>query len=82
SAAGSPTGSVTFKNGGTAIGSGTLSGGVASFTTSTLAKGNHTITATYEGDSNFNASTSAGLTQSVATPADSVRLRSLQVTVT
>ncbi|MFX5611480.1 Ig-like domain repeat protein, partial [Acinetobacter baumannii] len=38
SAAGSPSGSVTFKNGGTAIGSGTLSGGVASFTTSSLAK--------------------------------------------
>ncbi|HYL76326.1 MAG TPA: Ig-like domain repeat protein [Bryobacteraceae bacterium] len=55
--AGTPTGAVTFLDGGSPIGSGTLSGGLASFTTSALAVGNHTITTTYGGDGNFNAST-------------------------
>src|SRR5438876_661078 len=46
---GNPTGIVTFSDGGTNIGQGTLSTSgsttTASFTTSTLAGGNHTITA-------------------------------------
>jgi hypothetical protein len=53
SAAGTPTGSVNFYNGGTLLGSGTLSGGVATFTTSTLAIGYNGITAVYGGDTNF-----------------------------
>jgi hypothetical protein len=36
-----------------------LSGGVATFTTSALATGNHTITTSYGGDGNFNSSTGA-----------------------
>jgi hypothetical protein len=56
-APGYPTGTVTFKDGSTVLGSGTLStsGGVttASFTTSALTGGTHTITATYAGDTNF-----------------------------
>lgn len=79
---GTPTGSVTFRNGGTVIGTGTLAGGSASFTTSSLTKGSHVITAAYDGDGGFTASTSAGLTQAVNIPGDSVRLRSLQVMVT
>ncbi|MBN8943188.1 MAG: Ig-like domain repeat protein [Rhizobiales bacterium] len=79
---GTPTGSVSFRNGGTVIGTGTLAGGSASFTTSSLAKGSHVITAAYDGDGGFTASTSAGLTQAVNIPGDSVRLRSLQVIVT
>src|SRR4029077_7830681 len=55
--AGTPTGTVTYLDGGSPIGSGTLSGGVATFTTSALAVGNHTITANYGGDGNFNVST-------------------------
>ncbi len=59
--AGTPTGTVTFLDGGSPIGSGTVfaSGpnGVATFTTSTLAAANHTITTSYGGDSNFNGST-------------------------
>jgi hypothetical protein len=42
----------------------TLSGGAAKFTTSTLASGSHTITATYNGSSSFTGS-SASLTQTV-----------------
>jgi CSLREA domain-containing protein len=64
SGAGTPTGSVQFKDGGSAItcantGSQTqaLSSGIATCQISTLAAGPHTITADYSGDSNFTAST-------------------------
>ncbi len=56
---GTPTGTVTFLDGGTSIGTGTLSAGVASFATTALTTGNHTITATYGGDGNFNGATGA-----------------------
>ena len=53
-------------DGSTALGSGTLNAaGVATFTTSTLAVGKHSITAVYGGDSNFSGNTSAALTQTV-----------------
>ncbi|MGH9909628.1 MAG: Ig-like domain repeat protein, partial [Nitrososphaerales archaeon] len=64
---GTPTGTVTFRDGTTAIGTGTLSGGVAMFTTTTLAVGSHSITAVYSGNVNFNPSTSPVLTQTVNT---------------
>jgi hypothetical protein len=63
--AGTPTGTVTFDDGGASIGSGTLSGGSASFSASGLAVGNHTITVSYGGDGNFTGSTSAAITQTV-----------------
>ncbi len=62
---GAPTGTVTFMDGTTAIGTGTLGGGTATFTTSLLAVASHTITAVYSSDSNFMASTSSALTQKV-----------------
>ena len=62
---GTPTGLVTFKDGTTTLGSGTLSGGVASFTTSKLSVGTYSITATYNGDTHFKTSTSPVLTQTV-----------------
>jgi hypothetical protein len=62
---GTPTGTVTFRDGTTAIGTSALSGNTATFTTSTLARGSHSITAVYSGDSNFNTSTSPTLTQTV-----------------
>ena len=62
---GTPTGTVTFKDGTTTLGTGTLGGGKATFTTSALALGSHSITASYGGDANFTASTSATLTQTV-----------------
>ena len=61
-----PTGNVTFKDGATTLGTGTLSnvGGTATanYTTtgSQLVIGNHTITASYGGDSTYASSTSAG----------------------
>ncbi len=49
-----PTGTVTFLNGATVLGTASLnSGAVASFSTSFLVIGNHTITASYSGDFNF-----------------------------
>ena len=62
-----PTGTVTFKDGGTVIGTGTLSRGMALFTDSSLALGSHTITAVYGGDATFTGSTSSSLIE-VVTP--------------
>jgi hypothetical protein len=64
--AGTPSGTVTFADGGTTLGTATLnSSGAAAITTSALAAGTHTITATYNGDANFAGSRSAALTQTV-----------------
>lgn len=59
SAAGTPGGSVQFKDGGVNLGAAATlnAGGVATLTTSALATGTHTITAEYAGSSTFAAST-------------------------
>jgi hypothetical protein len=59
SLAGTPTGSVSFFDGSTLLGMGTLAAGVATYSTNTLAAGSHNITATYAGTSGFAASTSS-----------------------
>ena len=69
SGAGTPTGTVNFLDGTTTIGTGTLSSGVATFSTSSLAVGTQSITAVYSGDTNFTTSTSSALSQVVNTPA-------------
>ncbi len=59
-----PTGTVTFLDGATVIGTGVLdNAGVASFPTAFLVVGVHNITATYPGDFNFDDSTSPILVQ-------------------
>jgi hypothetical protein len=69
--AGTPTGTVTFFDGATRLGTGSLgavSGQVqGSFATSSLAEGRHTITATYAGDGDFTTSTSSASTVYVNT---------------
>jgi hypothetical protein len=65
SGASTPTGTVNFMDGATLLGQGTLSSGVATLTTSSLAAGTHTITVAYQGDTNFIAVISGGLGQSV-----------------
>src|SRR5439155_368588 len=66
SGAGTPTGTVTFRDGPTTLGTGTLNAsGHATFVTSTLAVGAHPITASYGGDATFSGSTSSTLTQTV-----------------
>jgi hypothetical protein len=78
--ANAPTGTVTFNDGTAALGTGTLStvGGlqVATFTTSTLTVGTHSITAVYGGDANNAGSTSAVLTQTITAVATSTTLSS------
>jgi len=56
---------VTFLNGKTVLGAGVLSGGSASFTTSTLRVPTNAIKAEYVGDQNFAGSTSKPLSQVV-----------------
>lgn len=81
--AGSATGTVTFKDGVATLGTAVLNGsGQASFTTTSLSIGTHSITAQYGGDSNHSGSTSAALTQAVNVPPDSLKLRALQTAVT
>jgi hypothetical protein len=60
-----PTGTVTFLDGSTVLGTVPLANGVASFTTSKLLVANHLLTAVYSGDGNFDGSTSAPLLQVV-----------------
>ena len=62
---GLPTGTVTFLDGTSPLGTSPLSGGVAILTTSSLVVGAHSITAVYNGDPNFLAATSAPLSQTV-----------------
>ena len=62
---GTPTGTVTFKEGTIVLSTGTLMKGQVLFTTSSLDAGTHTITAVYNGDANFSVSTSTALAQSV-----------------
>ncbi len=56
---------VSFTKGKTVLGTGTLSGGSASFTTSTLKVGTASVKALYGGDSNFAGSTSKAVKQVV-----------------
>ncbi|HEY0758068.1 MAG TPA: Ig-like domain repeat protein [Acidisarcina sp.] len=65
----SPTGMVTFSDGATTLGSGSLdSGGTALFSTSSLTMGQHAITASYGGDVANLASVSAVLTEVIVEP--------------
>jgi hypothetical protein len=68
---------VTFEEGSSTLGTGTLdSNGVASFSTSSLPAGTHTITAVYGGDSDFNSSTAQALDQVVNQAGSTVALTS------
>jgi hypothetical protein len=58
-------GTVTFLDSSTQIGTSSISGTSTTFSTSTLAVGSHSITASWPGDSNTNAATSNVVTQVV-----------------
>lgn len=61
-----PTGTITFLQNGTLLGSESLdSNGQAFFTTSSLIPGNYAITATYSGDGNYDPATSVALIRTV-----------------
>lgn len=65
-----PTPNVTFKDGNTTIGTGTIQTingkQVAVLTTSSLSVGTHSISAVFNGDTNFNGSSSGSVTQKVS----------------
>jgi DNA-binding beta-propeller fold protein YncE len=66
SSSGTPTGTVSFFDGTTLLGTATLSPtGQASYTTAALTAGSHSITAAYSGDASFSADTSSALAQLV-----------------
>lgn len=63
-----PTGTVQFRDGGVNLGAPVaLVGGVAAFSTSSLAAGTHSITAVYSGDADDATSTSPAISQAVNT---------------
>lgn len=66
STAGTPTGTVVFRDGSTVLGSGALNGsGLATYSTNSLGAGSHSITATYLAGPNYLTSTSAAINQAV-----------------
>jgi len=74
---GIPSGTVTFTDGSTSLGSGTLdSAGKASISVSSLGASAHSITAAYQGTTNFVGSTSAPLVQTVSKSPASIALTS------
>lgn len=64
---GTPTGTVSLYDGTTLLGSGTLSNGRWTFTTSALAVGSHAMRCEYAGDNNYTAGTGR-MTQQVLQP--------------
>ena len=59
------TGTVTFYDGSTKLGTGNVVSGKASFIATTLTKGTHSISGVYAGDNNYNGSTSSVLSQKI-----------------
>jgi hypothetical protein len=60
-----PTGTIVFMDGANQIGSGTVSSGVATFTTSSLSNAIHAITAVYSGDASYGPASSPVLSENV-----------------
>jgi large repetitive protein len=65
SSTGTPTGIVTFKSNGITIGTGTLSGGVATLVTSFPLPGTYTLIAVYNGDANDQGATTNTVLETV-----------------
>jgi hypothetical protein len=77
------TGTVTFFDGSTQLGTGSVgNGGVATYQTSTLAVGAHSITAQYGGDANYSASTSPAVQVTITSGAGSFALSASPTSVT
>jgi hypothetical protein len=73
---GVPSGVVAFMQGGTLLGTGALSGGIAAFTTDSLEPGGNVITAVFAGGSSFAASSSLSSFQIVTAANTTVGLTS------
>jgi hypothetical protein len=80
SGAGIPTGTVTFEDGSTILGTATLdSAGRATFTTTGLTTGRHTLTAVYSGSPGVLTSISPPMLQTVTSGSTSTTLRTPEV---
>lgn len=78
-----PTGVVTFTDGATQVGAGTLnSSGTTTFVDAALSVGSHSISAIYSGDANFSTSTSAAVSVTVSAPAKIATATSISVSAT
>jgi len=72
---GTPTGTVTFSDGGSVLGTVALdASATVSFSTSSLVGGSHLITAQYSGDASFVSSISTAFTQVVSFPAGQISI--------
>jgi len=60
-----PTGSVKFSVSNTVVGTAVISGGVATFSISTMTLGTHTVVATYLGDGNYLPATSNSIKETI-----------------
>jgi hypothetical protein len=72
---GTATGTVTFKDFGVLLGTATLSAGLATIAGPSLARGNHSIVASYSGDASFVASTSIAYGETISTGATTTALQ-------
>ena len=64
------TGTISFYEGTTLLGTGPVNNGTASITTTSLTPGTHLITAVYSGDANYAMATATGLTEVVLSSTD------------
>ncbi len=82
---GIPTGTVTFLDGSTPLGSALVSGstptGTATFSTASLSSGTHNITASFAGVNGYASSTSAAVAVNVAFPAVGISVSPLTLTI-
>ena len=65
STASTPTGTVAFYDGATQMGPGTVTAGVATYTSSSLTTGIHSISAVYSGDTNYQTASSDTLAETI-----------------
>jgi RHS repeat-associated protein len=72
----SPSGTVTFMDGGVTLGTSTLSGGVATFSATFLTAGVHSLTASYSGDANNAATSSSAVLETVIYTPSAITLSS------
>src|SRR5580700_9611986 len=83
SGSGVAAGTVAFSDGSTQIGTASLnSSGSASFDTSSLAIGSHSISAAYSGAANFASSTSAAVSVTISAPAKTATTTSVSASAT
>jgi len=78
----SATGTVAFFDGGNSIGTGPLSNGTATFSTSSLSAGSHSLTASYRGDANNSVSSSSAVTETVSQVASTTSLQAAPLSST